>query len=51
MWAMEGLIPGRGKKFLSSPKCPDCLWCPPSLLCNEYQEFSTLGGTVAAACR
>jgi hypothetical protein len=28
------LIPGRGKRFLSTPQCPDRLWGPPSLLSN-----------------
>jgi len=26
----------RGKRFFSSPKCPDWLWGPPSLLFNGH---------------
>jgi hypothetical protein len=29
-------VPGRGKIFFSSPKRPDSLWAPPSLLTNGY---------------
>jgi hypothetical protein len=32
----QGLIPGRGKTFLSSPQHPDWLWGPHSLLTNGY---------------
>jgi hypothetical protein len=31
-----GLNPGREKRFLSSPKCPDWLWSPTTLLFNGY---------------
>jgi hypothetical protein len=31
-----GSIPGRGKRFFSSPRCPDQLWGPPSLLFSGY---------------
>jgi len=27
-WTIGGLNPNRGKKFVSSPKCPDQLWGP-----------------------
>jgi hypothetical protein len=37
LWAGWGLIPRRGKRFFSSPQCPDWLWGPPSLLYNGYQ--------------
>ena len=40
-----GSISNRDKIF-SSPKCPDWLWGPPSLLFNGYLGFLTLG-TVA----
>jgi hypothetical protein len=33
----RGLIPGRGKRFLSSPQRSDRLWGPPSLLSNGYR--------------
>jgi hypothetical protein len=42
------LIPGRGKKFFSSPYNPDHLWGPPSLLFfivekNYYKYKKGLG--------
>jgi hypothetical protein len=37
---IQGSIPGRGKRFLSSPKCPDWLWGPSSLLFSRYQGCS-----------
>jgi hypothetical protein len=39
-WITRGSIPGRGRKFVSSPNRPDQLWGPPSLLSNRHQEFS-----------
>jgi len=43
-WAMGKVIrdsiPGRGKRFLSSLKCPDWLWGPSSLLFSRYQGCS-----------
>jgi hypothetical protein len=33
----QGSLPGRSKKFFSTPQRPDQLWGPPSLLCNGYQ--------------
>jgi hypothetical protein len=38
--APAGLIPGRGKRFFSSPQRPDRLWDPPSLLSNGYRGQS-----------
>jgi len=35
-----GLIPGRGRKFFSSPKHPDQLRGPPTLLFSEYRGSS-----------
>jgi len=35
----DGLIHGRGKRFFFSPKWPDQLWGPPSLLSNSYQGY------------
>jgi hypothetical protein len=32
----RGSIPGKGKKFFSTPQRPDWLWGPPSLLSNRY---------------
>jgi hypothetical protein len=32
----QGSILGRGKRFFSTPQCPDRLWTPPSLLSNGY---------------
>jgi hypothetical protein len=31
-----GSIPGRDKRYFSSPQCPDQLWGPPTLLSNGY---------------
>jgi len=35
----RGLVTGRGNDaiFFSSPRQPDCLWGPPSLLSNGYR--------------
>jgi hypothetical protein len=42
-WMFMGSNPGRGKRFFSSPKRPDQLWVPSSLLFNEYRDsFSGL---------
>jgi hypothetical protein len=35
-WTIEGSIPSRIKRSFSSPKHPDQLWIPPSLLLNDY---------------
>jgi hypothetical protein len=42
-YGLDGLgsIPGRGKRFLSSPLCQKRLWGPPSLLSNGYQDLFT----------
>jgi len=29
----------QGQEIFSCPKFPVWLWCPPSLLCNEYREL------------
>jgi hypothetical protein len=42
-----GSNPGLGKRFFSSPQCPDMLWGPPSLLSKGYGGFSP--GEVAGA--
>ena len=34
-----GSIPDMFKRFFSTPKCPDWLWSPPSLLCNNKCTF------------
>jgi len=37
LWATPpncGIIPSFGNRLQSYPKCPDCLWNPPSLLLN-----------------
>jgi hypothetical protein len=31
-----GLIPGRGKRFFSSPQYPEQFWVPPSILYSGY---------------
>jgi hypothetical protein len=36
-WTVWGSNPHSGKKFFSSPKRPDWLWGPPSLLFNGYR--------------
>ena len=38
-WMVRGSNPYRGKGFFSSPKHPDWLWGPPSLLFNGYWGF------------
>ena len=40
LWATSsncGIIPSFGNRLQSYPKCPDCLWNPPSLLFKLYQ--------------
>jgi hypothetical protein len=45
LWAgcprKHSLTAGRGKRFFSFPKCPDCLWGPLSLLLNGNKGFFT----------
>jgi hypothetical protein len=38
-YGLDGLgwIPGRSKRFFSSPQRPDRFWCPPSLLFSGYR--------------
>jgi hypothetical protein len=38
-----GSSPGRGWEFTSSPRRPDRLWGPPSLLSSGHQTFFLLG--------
>jgi hypothetical protein len=38
-----GSIPGRGKKFLSIPKCPNGLWGPSFFLSNGHKEIFLRG--------
>jgi hypothetical protein len=33
----RGYIPGKDKRFFSSPQCPSRVWSPPSLLYNGYR--------------
>jgi hypothetical protein len=35
-WLIEGSIPSRIRRSFSSPKHPDQLWIPPSLLLKDY---------------
>jgi hypothetical protein len=35
----RGSIPGRDRRFLSTPQHPDRLWGPPSLLFNRYRRL------------
>ena len=35
-WTVQGLNAGMGQRFISSPKCPQQLWGPPSLLLIWY---------------
>jgi hypothetical protein len=46
VWSLN---PGTGKRFFSSPKRPDQLWCPPNLLFNGYHIVPRLrmNGAVA----
>jgi hypothetical protein len=37
-----GSIPGKDKRFFSSPRCSDWLWCPSSVLANGYRRHFTL---------
>jgi hypothetical protein len=36
-------ISSKGKKSISTPKYPDRLWCPPSLMSNVYRGFLERG--------
>jgi hypothetical protein len=36
-WMVQGSNPGGEKRFLSSPKRPDRLWGPPSLIFSRYR--------------
>jgi len=36
----HGIIPGRGKKYFTFPKCPDQLWDPHSLLFKGYWKLT-----------
>jgi len=36
-WMIHDLKPSSGKRFFSSPKCPDWCWVPLSLLFSRYQ--------------
>jgi hypothetical protein len=38
-WMVQCLNPQGGKKVLSSPKHPDQVWGPPSILFNRYMGF------------
>jgi hypothetical protein len=38
-----GSIPGRGKRFFSTPQNPDKFWGPPGLLSNGYWGLFVLG--------
>jgi hypothetical protein len=44
-YRLDGLssIPGRVKKYFSSPHCPDRLWSPPSLLSKDYWKVFPWG--------
>jgi hypothetical protein len=37
-WTVWVSVPGRDKRFLSSPKCPNWFWSLPSFLFNRCQE-------------
>jgi hypothetical protein len=37
-----------GSRILSSPRRPDRLWCPPTLLSNEYLRFFPRGKAASA---
>jgi hypothetical protein len=42
-WTIRVSNSGRGMRFLSSPKSPECFWGPPSLLFIRYRDsFSRL---------
>jgi hypothetical protein len=42
-WMIGGLNSGGGWEFFSSPRRPNRLWSPPSLLSNGYQWFFPWG--------
>jgi len=37
------LSPVKDVRFISSPKCSDCLWGPPSLLSDSYHLYTWEG--------
>jgi len=45
-----GSNPGRGKRFFSSPKHPDKLWSPSSLILIGYQVIYRGGSKAAGEC-
>lgn len=47
-WKKQGLIPGRGKMFLYSPKFSERLWGTPSVLSNRYWRVFPSGKTAGA---
>jgi len=54
VWMIHGLKPSSGKRFFSSPKCPDCCWVPLSLLFSGYQcsllRIKQLGPEIEHPC-
>jgi hypothetical protein len=39
----SGSIPGSGKRFFSTPPCPDRLWDPSSFLLDGYRRALSVG--------
>jgi hypothetical protein len=39
----QGLIPGTGKRFFSTPQHPDQLWSPPSFLSKGHWRAPSMG--------
>jgi len=42
-WTISGCNPSKGKRFISSSKCPDSPYGPHSLLFNRYQGLLSQG--------
>jgi len=46
-----GLNPCKGKRLSSSPKCPEHIWDPQSILCNRNQGLFAWSKVAGSWCR